>query len=127
MTFAKIACAVISAALFLSAAPLHAAPPAKVAALVHVVSAGNTCGTATVINHPLANGNPNAVISATYHGGFTSEVGGLFLNAGPLAPYYDDAATPQCSNSQNRWLIYGLDATGAFAAGQRFHVIISSP
>jgi hypothetical protein len=130
MTPSKIACAVLSVVLLLVAAPLNAAPPAKVAAFVHVVAAANNCNNATVINHPAANNNPNAVISVTYNAGFTSgDPNALFFAPGPLAVYFDDAAIPQCAGSAGRWLIYGLESTAgsAFAVGQRFNVIVVSP
>ena len=69
-------CAVAACALFVAVAiPGDAAPPAKVSVFVHVVAGGNVCGTddhATVLNHPLANGNPNAVIVATSNTGASS-------------------------------------------------------
>ena len=82
----------------------------------------------TVINHPAANNNPNAVISVTYNAGFTSE-NGVFSAAGPLAVYFDDAVPSQCTGSAGRWLIYGLEnsAGSSFFAGQRFNVLIVSP
>jgi hypothetical protein len=44
---------------------------------VNVASGGNLCagdisGTSTVLNNPLANGNPNAVITATFNSGNSS-------------------------------------------------------
>jgi hypothetical protein len=106
------------------ATPLYAAAPPKTAAFFHVVAATNTCGDSTVINHPLANGNPNAVVNVTYNAGLTSG-NALFFGRGPLAVYYDDAGV--CA--VGRWIIYAIENTDhtSFATGQRFNVIVVTP
>ena len=129
MTLAKIACAAVIASLVASARPTHAAPPVKTAAFVHVVAAGNQCpadsGASTIINHPMANGNANAVIVVTYNAGATSG-SGFFLPAGPLAVYFDDAAV--CGTA-GRWVIYGLENPGPtpFVIGQQLNVFVAAP
>ena len=104
--------------------PALAAAPPKTAAVFHVVSATNTCGDSTVINHPLANRNPNAVVNVTYNAGSTSG-NAIFVARGPLAVFCDDAGA--CA--AGRWIIYALENTdhAQFAIGQRFNVIVVAP
>jgi hypothetical protein len=111
-------------AVVAAATPLYAAAPPKTAAFFHVVAATNTCGDSTVINHPLANGNPGAVIAVTYNAGATSG-NALFVGRGPLAVFYDDAGA--CA--VGRWIIYAIENTdhAQFAIGQRFNVIVATP
>jgi hypothetical protein len=111
-------------AVVAGATPLYAAAPPKTAAFFHVVAATNTCADSTVINHPSANGNPNAVIAVTYNAGTTSG-NGVFVGRGPLAVFYDDAGA--CA--AGRWIIYAIENTdhAQFAIGQRFNVIVVTP
>jgi len=101
-----------------------AAAPPKTAAFFHVVAAANVCGDSTVINQPLANGNPNAVIQVTYNAGSTNS-NGVFVGRGPLAVYYDDAG----SCALGRWIIYAIENTdhAQFVIGQRFNVFVATP
>lgn len=108
---------------------VETAPPPKRAAFVHEVvtgAGGNVCGTFagdTVIDHPLANGNPNAIIVVTHNAGQTSFPPGLI--GAPAIPnvYYDDANV--CGNAANRWVIHGSDHT--LTDNDRFNVFIEKP
>jgi hypothetical protein len=76
----------------------------------------------TVVDHPLANGNPNAILFVTPNYGLASS-----LHAGPAhAPYgvyYDDRN--QCGFG-DRWVIYAYDAT-TLNDGQMFNVLVIVP
>jgi hypothetical protein len=78
---------------------------------VHIATAANTAWDVTTIDHPLANGNPNAIIIVTpnYNPG---GVGGTYHNH-PIGVKY----------AGGRWLIYNQDGL-QIPAGAAFNVII---
>ncbi len=93
-----------------------------------VNTATNTCdggsgvaNSRTVIDHPLLNGNPNAVIVLTPNFGLRS--------AGTSPPfgvtfglYYSDVANGNCPTN-GRWVIYELtNSPVAMASGARFNL-----
>lgn len=88
---------------------------------VHTTTAANTCtangpGSATVINSPLCNSDPNAMLIVTVNAG--SGTGGL---TAPVGVMYDDGTRLSCGNG--RWLIY--TTTGAaIPTGTTFNVMI---
>ena len=80
----------------------------------------NTCdtNTRTVINHPLLNGNPNAVIVMTPN--FGDQNTGTAPPRGPTGVYYSNGAG---GCTANRWVIYQLAVTPeTLNNGVRFNV-----
>jgi hypothetical protein len=98
------------------------APAPKRAAFVHQVvtgTGGNVCATFdgdTVIDHPLANGNPNAIILVTPNQGPLS-IGGILGVPDVTQVYYDDLNT--CGNSLNRWVIEAVVPESALTSTNR--------
>jgi hypothetical protein len=79
-------------------------------------ASGNTCSggsgvanSRTAINHPLLNGNPNAVIVMTPNYGTTAS--GVAPPRNPLGVYYNSGADGNCA--ANRWVIYDLTTSPA--------------
>jgi hypothetical protein len=122
------------------AAPAHAAPPAKsppMSAYVHDVmvgAGGNICandtsGTSTVLNNPLANGNPNAVIVATFNAGPSSGPGERIAPPGILNVFYDD--TNFCGNAANRWVLSNSQSwqpsLTPLTGFERFNIVVVAP
>ena len=77
---------------------------------------GNTCAggsgvanSRTAINHPLLNGNPNAVIVMTPNYG--PSAAGIAPPRNPLAVYYNSGADGNCA--ANRWVIYDVTTSPA--------------
>src|SRR5258706_2363905 len=116
----------------------HAAPPAKASGYVHAVvtgAGGNLCAndsshTSTVLNHPEINGNPNAIIVATWNEGLSSNAGGLIAVRGALVVYYDDSNL--CTNALNRWVLFNAQdwATTSLSpvfGQERINIIIIAP
>lgn len=83
------------------------AVPANLAnVMVHTATAANMLGNATLLNHPILNGNPNAVILVTQQSeGNNHEVGVQYQN--------------------NRWSIFNLNGT-ALPANARFSVLVAT-
>jgi hypothetical protein len=108
-----------------------------ISAYVHHVSVGtggNLCandisGASTVLNNPLANGNPNAVIVATFNGGNSSSIAGRIAPPGVLSVYYDDANT--CGNALNRWVLSSSQSWQGsptpFTGAESFNIVVSAP
>jgi len=121
---------------------LEAAPPPKsppVSAYIHsVVTTGasaNLCqndptGSSTVLNNALANGNPNAVVVATWNTGNTSGTPTRITVPGPIYVFYDGANT--CGNALNRWVLVNTQpwlttpAVG-FTGSELFNVVVVAP
>jgi hypothetical protein len=96
-----------------SSASLLAVPPASSLGVqfVHIATADNTTGNGTVLDHPLTNGNPDAIIIVTpnYNPG---NFGGTYLDH-PIGVFYDGS----------KWRIFTEDLT-AMPVGAAFNVII---
>ena len=77
---------------------------------------------ATVVDHPLTNGDPGAILLVTSNYGLASA-----MHAGPAkapyAVYYDDCG--QCGFGE-RWVIYATDGT-TLNDGQMFNVMVIVP
>jgi len=109
--------AALSAALLLGISSVQAAPPEK-------ASTVEGAAVMRVIDHPLANGNPNAVILLTHNQGPSSGSG--FVSVGPYAVFYDDADT--CNNGGNRWVIVNMSPGGEnITSTDRFNLLITTP
>jgi hypothetical protein len=82
---------------------------------IHQETTGGT--NATTINHPLINGDPNAILIVTYNetGSGTS----ISLPPGGYGVRYNSAT--------NQWEIYLLDSTQTIPAGATFNVMIVKP
>ena len=96
-------------------------------AFTHQVdTSANTCAggsgianSRTAINHPLLNGNPNAVIVMTPNYGPSAS--GIAPPRNPLAIYYNSAADGNCA--ANRWVIYDVTTTPAsLNNGAKFNI-----
>jgi len=79
-------------------------------AFVHTSAAANVIGTRTVLDHPLLNGAPNAIVVASR--AYTAAVGFL---AGGFSTFYDTATA--------RWSILREDGS-AMPTGVRFNLIV---
>jgi len=97
-------------------------------AYIHQVNtSNNTCdgGSAvansrTVLDHPLLNGNPNAVITITPNFGLRSA--GVSPPNAPLGLYYSDIVNGSCAGN-GRWIVYQLTGSpAALSNGARFNV-----
>jgi len=82
---------------------------------------GSGANTRTVINHPLLNGNPNAVLVITPNFGLRGSGTSPPLNV-PLGIYYNDTAGTNCA--LNRWVVYQLTTGTAqpINNGARFNI-----
>ena len=88
-------------------------PLSDTTVFVHKATAGNTAAFVTLIDHPLTNDNPDAVVLVTQNynpGG----VGGTY-NAHPIVTGYDDAA--------RKWAILNADHA-AVPVGAAFNVMV---
>lgn len=82
---------------------------------VHTANAGNTVSNYTYIDHPIANGNPDAVIFVTAN-----------WNPGGGSGVYDTSALGVWySASENKWAIFNQDLS-AMPAGASFNVMVFS-
>lgn len=95
------------------------------AAFIHVRLPANTCGgqVYSVIDHPLTNGDPNAILIVTARGvdGTTT-----FPSNAPLFVYYFPAGfqPPGCPEFANRWLIVSINAP---KNGDQYNVLVIKP
>jgi hypothetical protein len=86
---------------------------------------GNICSIqnyATVVNNPLANNKPHAILIITPNYGPNSA--GVAPPVSPMAVYYDDLN--QCGKGSGHWVIYTLNAT-AIPNNAMFNVLIVQP
>lgn len=92
-----------------------AAPPA----FVHAVAADNLCGSnsSTVIDHPLLNGDPTAIVFVTY----SAPVGTYEGPATPIGVTYDDG---DLGCETGRWLIFTGDISDVLSEGWTFNVLV---
>jgi hypothetical protein len=96
-------------------------------AFTHLVAtASNTCdggsgvaNSRTYLNHPLLNGNPNAVV--LFSAFFGNVSGGTAPARNPMAIYYSDVANGTCP--AGRWVIYQTTVSSeALNNGARFNI-----
>lgn len=86
---------------------------------------GNICSIqsyATVLNNPLANNQPNAILIITPNYGANNT--GVAPPVSPMGVYYD--ATNQCGKGAGHWVIYTLNST-AIPNNALFNVLIVQP
>jgi hypothetical protein len=109
--------------------PGEAVPPPKFSAFTHTVvvsgPGANVCpadGTATVIANPLANGNPGAVIVATYN--TSGPPGGIIAPAGILTVFYDAAGS---CGTPGRWVLTNENGGTSFVGGELINIIVGAP
>ncbi len=87
---------------------------------------GNVCATrdyATVVNNPIINGNPGAILIVTPNYGLVS--GGVAPAAGPYGVLYDD--TNSCGFGDDKWAIYLIQGAPALTNGSRINVLAVIP
>lgn len=81
-----------------------------------------------MLNNPLANSNPDAVIVATFNQGRSTSVG-IIAPPGVLSVYYDDANN--CGNALNRWVLVNKQSWQAsstqFTGLERFKIYVAAP
>lgn len=90
---------------------VYVAHPSYDMAFKHITTAASTIGNYTVLDHPLLNDNPNAVINITHE--FPSGSGQRFDQV--LGAWY--------SNSLHRWTIY-FNTSGTMPDGYSFNVLV---
>ncbi|QRN96680.1 hypothetical protein JRI60_48150 [Archangium violaceum] len=78
---------------------------------VHDVTTANTSGHITYLNHPLTNGNPSALVTATHLWKGT-------YNKSDIGVWYD--------SFQGKWAIFNEDTTVAMATGMAFSVNVQT-
>jgi hypothetical protein len=132
ISFGRLLIGLISCVLISFSSISVAAPPVKTSnikgdAFILAGNTANTCNgilTTRVIDNPLANGNPNAIVMITHNDGVTS--GNGFNSFGPYSVYYDDNNT--CGNGGGYWVIAN-DSTGgeSITSYDRFNVLIITP
>ncbi len=87
---------------------------------------GNICvlNYQTVIDHPLTNGDPNAILIVTPNYGNASN--GVAPPREPVGVFYDDIN--QCGFGVGHWVIYNLSAANPpLVNGQMFNVMVIKP
>jgi len=96
--------------------PALTIPPASSLGVqfVHVVTAANISGDGTIIDHPLTNGNPDAIIFVTPNWN-PGSVGGTY-DKHPIGVYY----------SGDKWRIFNQDLA-TMPVGAAFNVLIPTP
>jgi hypothetical protein len=108
----------------------------KTPVFIHTVKTSgtgtNTCGVTvfgkarSIIDNPLTNGNPNAILIVTPNYGKASS-GGIAPPQTPVGVYYADLAANVCG-AVNKWVIYDLSASpAAWNDGARFNVMVIVP
>ncbi|MBI5948523.1 MAG: hypothetical protein HY875_10315 [Chloroflexi bacterium] len=88
---------------------------AKAPAFVHTVAGGDGCpaGT-TLINNPLTNDNPDAILIVTPRAP---------LHPGAVGVYYDSNAIDDCAVPGEHWVITSLDGL-PMVVGEKFNVLV---
>jgi hypothetical protein len=89
-------------------------PPTDEAFFTHTATAGNSVDNVTWLDHPLLNGNPDAILLVT-HNWNPGGVGGV---------YNDQAIGVWYSNSQQKWSIYNQDWSVDMVEGASFNVYV---
>lgn len=92
-------------------------------AFIHTVTGGNKCATdtATVIDNPMTNGDPGAILivtpNATSSGAFGTPQGGVAVTYSP---------SPSCATGLNKWVIFNTGPTSpvAMTTGNQFNVLV---
>ena len=84
---------------------------------LHVATADNITGNSTYIDHPLLNGEPNAILIVTKNANAGGGFGGT-VNERVIGVWYN--------STRQRWAIFNQDAA-AMAAGTDYNVLIPDP
>ncbi len=82
----------------------------------HVANAGNISSNWTAIDHPLLNGNPNAVFTFTHNWGTTGDSANVVIDQAMGAWY-----------TGSSWAIYMEDGSTAFPENAEFDLLIYDP
>ena len=87
---------------------------------VHTATADNSGGNTTLIDHPLINGNPDAIVLVTqnWNPGGPNAIGTWVYNPHPISVYYESGAY--------KWGIANLDVA-EMPVGADFNVLIPTP
>lgn len=80
---------------------------------IHEATTENTANNYTCIDHPLANGNPNAVLHITHN----------FSPGGVASNFHDHVIGVFYRNSARKWCIFNQDST-SMPTGKFFNVIV---
>jgi hypothetical protein len=89
-------------------------PSANVVSFTHQATAANMFSGSTRLDHPLANGNPNAVLLVSQS---LNPHGSVVLNDHPIGVWYDQASA--------RWAIFNEDLANVLE-GAQFNVLIAT-
>ncbi len=92
-----------------------AAEPGGESVFVHRATSQNTSANSTYLDHPLTNGNPDAVLSVTQN--WNPGGGAGTYNAHPFGVWYDGSA--------EKWAIANEDRA-AMPGGAAFNVVVSA-
>ncbi|TLN09838.1 hypothetical protein FDZ74_11340, partial [bacterium] len=93
---------------------VYVSHPSYDVAFKHITTAASTSGNYTVLDHPLLNNNPNAVINVTHE-----------YPTGVLGQYLDQVLGAWYSPSRGRWTIY-FNSSAAMPDGFRFNVLVQA-
>jgi hypothetical protein len=115
-------CSVVTLITLIGSTEAQAAKPPRTAAFVYVASSANSCDTGlTELDHPLTNGNPNAVILVTVNQGVVTDPPGITAS-GPIAVLYDQAGS--LCGTAGQWILVN---PGVIPVGQRLNIFITAP
>ena len=82
---------------------------------IHRATAVNTSGHITTIDHPLANGDPNAILLVTHN--FSADTAATPYEPNSVGVWYDGS----------HWTIYHENTSAAMPVGRAFNVMIIKP
>ncbi len=91
-------------------------PSVDTSVFVHMARAGNITGNWTYIDHPLTNGDPNAIVFVTQN--WNPSGMGPTYNGHPIGVWYDDW--------EGKWAVFNQDDTSSMPDGAAFNVLVSS-
>jgi hypothetical protein len=82
---------------------------------IHRATAGSISGHMTTIDHPLANGDPNAILLVTHN--FSADTSSTPYETSPVGVWYNGS----------KWVIYHENTSVPMPAGRAFNVMVINP
>jgi hypothetical protein len=94
-----------------------------VGAFVHIAKQANTTANWTLIDHPMTNGNRDAILSVTQYWNPDGSSG--VYNRQPIGVWYIDAKQhPSLEKDANKWAIFNQDTDQNMPIGAAFNVFV---